>query len=379
MQTKIYTAGYILMNKKKILAQTLCGVLSVGLLAGCGNSNSTTNETTESTTSKFERLDTDLRVGLVIGTGSIDDRSFNQGCWEGITGTVENHKYVTPAGETESDYLVSIGNLYEGDFKFIATPGYYFETAVFAAQDKYPDAKFVILDGSPKDAEGNEVIAENTVAINFAEHEAGFIAAVAAALEIKEGSFGFLGGMPIPAVQRFEAGYKQGIEYANTNLGTNITLDESNVVYQGTFGDKAAGQQIAAQMYDRGVNVIFTAAGGTGMGAITEAKNRATQGEKVWVIGVDSDQYMDGVYDTETNASVILTSAIKNIDQATHDMIVAETEGNFPGGESLIFTIANDGVGLPAENPNLSEETITKTNEVYNQIKEGTITVNSEL
>ena len=185
--------------------------------------------------------------------------------------------------------------------------------------------------------------------------------------------------MPVPAVNRFEAGFKQGIEYANSNLDTNITLDEVNVVYQGTFGDKAAGQQIAAQMYDRGVDVIFTAAGGTGMGAITEAKSRAAKGETAWVIGVDSDQYADGIYDSETNASVIITSAIKYVDQATHDMIVAETEGNFPGGDSLLYTIANDGVGIPAENPNLSETTVNKVNEVYNLVKDGTITVNSEI
>lgn len=364
------------MNKKKILAQALCGVLSIGLLSGCGQSQNTTQATSPS---KFERLDTDLNVGLVVGSGTIDDRSFNQGCWEGITATVNNSKYVTPSGETESDYLVSIGNLYEAGFKFIVTPGHYFESAIFTAQDKYPDANFVILDGAPTDANGNTKIGENTVSISFAEHEAGFIAGVAAAKQLQEGDFGFLGGMQIPAVVRFEAGFEQGIQYANNNLGTHITLDDVNIVYQGTFGDKAAGQQIAAQMYDRGVKVIFTAAGGTGMGAISEAKSRASKGETAWVIGVDSDQYLDGVYNSSTNASVVLTSAIKYVDQATHDMIVTQTEDKFPGGETLIFTVANDGVGIPAENPNLSEETIATVKDVYDQIKAGAITVNSSL
>lgn len=359
------------MNKKKLLSQVLCGVLSLSMLVGCGSDTATT----QNNNSKFDRIDTDLNVGMLVGSGTIDDRSFNQGSWEGITGTVKNSKYITPAGETESDYLVSIGNLYEADYKFIVTPGYYFETAVFAAQDKYPDANFVILDGAPTDASGNTVIGENTVSIRFAEHEAGFMAGVAAAKQLQTGDFGFIGGMPIPAVQRFQAGFTQGIEYANTNLGTNVTLTDENVVFQGTFGDKAAGQQIAAQMYDRGVKVIFTAAGGTGMGAITEAKSRANQGQEVWVIGVDSDQYLDGIYNAETNASVILTSAIKYVDQATHDMIVAKVNGDFPGGEAVTFSIANDGVGLPAENPNLDEETVTTVNEVYNKVKSGEITV----
>lgn len=361
------------MKKTKILAKLLCGALSLSLLAGCGSSATTDNN------SKFNRLDTDLKVGMVIGTGTIDDRSFNQGSWEGITGTVKNSKYVTPAGETPSDYLVSIGNLIEGGYDFIVTPGFYFESTIYEAQTKYPEANFVILDGAPVDANGNAVIAENTVSINFAEHEAGFIAGIAAACEMQDGDLGFIGGMKSPAVMRFEAGFVQGVNYANSELGTQVTLDEINMVYQGSFGDKAAGQQIAAQMYDRGVKVIFTAAGGTGMGAIAEAKSRVKQGQEAWVIGVDSDQYADGVYDEETNASVILTSAVKYVDQATHDMIVAKTEGNFPGGQAITFTVANDGVGLPAENPNLSEATVEKVNKVYEQIKNKEIIVNESL
>lgn len=362
------------MNTRKLLTQVGCAILSLGLLSGCGQ---TTDSAT--TNSKFERIDTDLQVGLVIGTGTIDDRSFNQGCWEGITGTVDKHKYVTPAGETESDYLVSIGNLYEADYPFIVTPGYYFETADYIAQTKYPDANFVLLDGEPKDANGNVNVAENTVSITFAEHEAGFVAGVAAAVELKEGDFGFMGGMEAPAVVRFEAGFKQGITYANENLNTNITIDDMNVVYVGSFGDKAAGQQIAAQMYDRGVDVIFTAAGGTGIGAITEAKSRTGKGETAWVIGVDSDQYEDGIYDASTNASVVLTSAVKYVDQATHDMIVAKVNNEFPGGQSLTYAIVNDGVGIPAENPNLSEETMSVINDLYEQVKAGTITIKSSL
>ena len=361
------------MNKKKIFAKLLSGALSLSLLVGCSSNVSS------ETNSKFNRLDTDLKVGMVVGSGTIDDRSFNQGSWEGISATVKNSKYVTSAGKTESDYLASIGNLIDGGYHFIVTPGFYFESALYEAQAKYPDTHFVILDGSPVDENDNTVIAENTVSIHFAEHEAGFIAGIAAAVEMQDGDLGFIGGMKIPAVVRFSAGFAQGVEYANTQLGTQVTLDEINVVYQGTFDDKAAGQQIAAQMYDRGVKVIFTAAGGTGMGAIAEAKSRAKQGQEAWVIGVDSDQYADGIYDEATNASVVLTSAIKYVDQATHDMIAAEAQGNFPGGQNIIFTIANDGVGLPAENPNLSEKTIEIVNKVYEQVKNKEIIVNESL
>ena len=358
--------------KRKFLAVALFSALSMSALTGCGSSAPTTT-----TNSKFEQIETNFNVGMVTDSGSIDDRSFNQGTWEGITGTVakEHTKYLKPAGTTEGDYLTSISNLYDGGFKFIVTPGFKFETAIFKAQNTYPDAKFVILDGMPSDGQGTYTVGANTVAISFAEHESGFLAGIAAAVEIKEGDFGFIGGMESSAVQKFNWGFQQGVNYANENLDTNITISPENVVYQGSFDDKAGGQQVAAQMYDKGVDVIFTAAGGTGFGAITEAKSRATNGEEVWVIGVDSDQYNDGIYDEANNKSIILTSAMKYIDQATHDMIAAEANGTFPGGESLVFSIANDGVGIPTENPNLSDATISTVNDIYSKIKSGELTV----
>ena len=120
-------------------------------------------------------------------------------------------------------------------------------------------------------------VGDNTVSIFFAEHESGFVAGVAAALEIQEGDVGFIGGMEIPAVQRFNWGFQQGVAYANENLGTKVTLKAENVIYQGSFDDVAAGQQLAATMYDRGVKAIFAAAGGVGNGVINEAKTSSKQ------------------------------------------------------------------------------------------------------
>lgn len=364
--------------KKKFLAIALCGLLSMSLLAGCSSSNNqnSPNNASAESTSKFQMLDTDLRVGMVTDSGTIDDRSFNQSAWEGIKNTVKNSKYLRPSGVTDADYLESINNLYDADYKFIVAPGYKFERAIGVSQEKYPDAKFVILDGAPTDANGNIVVGENSVAIYYAEQESGFLAGVAAAVQMQESEFGFIGGMELPSVQRFNWGFQQGVAYANENLGTKISIKEENVIYQGSFTDKAGGQQIAAQMYDRGVKVIFVAAGGTGIGAITEAKSRAVNGDtSVYVIGVDVDQYNDGVYDQTSNASVILTSAMKYVDQSTYDMIQSEVNGEFPGGQTLTFSVKNDGVGLPAENPNLNENAINTVNKVYAKIKSGDIQV----
>jgi len=120
-------------------------------------------------------------------------------------------------------------------------------------------------------------------------------------------------------------------------------------------------------MYDNGVKAIFTAAGGVGVGAINEAKARAKSGDEAWIIGVDVDQSEDGIY--EENKSIILTSAMKKIDSAIFDIIKNELDGNFPGGQTLTFDIKNDGVGLPNENPNLSEDTMKTVEEVINDLE----------
>lgn len=353
--------------KKGLLATIITVMTTMLFLVGCGSDSGSGDKG-------------GFKVGMVTDAGTIDDKSFNQGTWEGIKEATKElglkNKYLKPAGTLEADYMKEITNLYDADFKFIVTPGFKFETAIFNAQSQYEDAKFVLIDGSPHNGDFNPVVGENTVSIFFAEHEAGFLAGVATALELKDGEAGFIGGMEIPPVQKFNWGFQQGLTYANENLGTNVTIKADNVVYQGTFDDVAAGQQIAAQMFDRGVDVIFAAAGGVGVGAITEAKNRVQDGENVWMVGVDVDQYEEGVY--ADGKSVILTSAMKQIDKAAADMIKAEKDGEFPGGETLTFDAKNDGVGLPDENPNLSEDTTSKVDEVFELIKSGEVKVASE-
>ncbi|MBP3915278.1 BMP family ABC transporter substrate-binding protein [Clostridium sp.] len=351
---------------KKITALILSSILTLSLVS-CSNKNDI-----ESNNS--------VKVGMVTDSGTIDDKSFNQGTWEGILKAKDDFdievNYLKPSGTTEADYLKEIDNLYDSGYRLIVTPGFKFETTVYKAQDKYPDANFVLIDGYPHNGDYVSTAGENTVSIFFAEHESGFLAGVATALEIKDGDVGFIGGMEIPAVQKFNWGFQQGIAYANENYDTNITIKAENVLYQGTFEDIAAGQQIAGQMYERGVKAIFCAAGGVGIGAINEAKTRAITGEDVWIIGVDVDQYEEGIY--EDNKSVILTSAMKKVDNASYEMIKAELEGNFPGSETLTFDAKNDGIGIPNENPNLSDDTESKVQDVYEKIKNGEIIVSNE-
>ncbi len=325
-----------------------------------------------------------LKVGMVTDAGTIDDKSFNQGTWEGVVKAGKDlgieTLYLKPVGTTQADYTKEMGNLYDSGYRMIVCPGFKFETAVFEMQDKYKNTKFVLIDGSPNngafDDTRAEKVGDNTVAIFFAEQESGFIAGVATAVELKDGDVGFIGGMEIPPVQKFNWGFQQGILYANENYGTAVTMKEENVIYQGTFSEVAAGQQLAAQMFDKGVKAIFAAAGGVGVGVINETKLRAEAGTPVWVVGVDVDQYSQGIY--KDDKSIILTSAMKRIDQAAYDMVKAEKDGKFPGGQTLTFNASNDGVGIPVENPNLSADAQAKAKEVFEAIKAGTIKVASE-
>lgn len=350
---------------KSKISIVLIGILLVLAVAGCAKKEAPAPAKPS------------LKVGMVTDAGTIDDKSFNQGTWEGVlkagTEFKLDTKYLKPSGTTEADYLKEIGNLYDAGYKFVVTPGFKFETSIFQAQSKYADAKFVLIDGSPHAGDYKTMVGPNTVSIFFAEHESGFVAGVAAALQIKTGSFGFIGGMEIPPVQKFNWGFQRGVDYANKNLGTKITMKPENVIYQGSFDNVAAGQQIAASMYDKGVSVIFAAAGGVGVGAINEAKARATAGKTAWIVGVDVDQYAEGIYSGDK--SIILTSAMKRIDVAAYDMIKAELNGAFPGGKTLIFDAKNNGVGIPAKNPNLSPEVQAKVEEIFKLMQNGTITV----
>lgn len=351
--------------KKKLLAILMSTIVTLGI--GCSNSTE-------------QSENTKIKVGMVTDSGTIDDKSFNQGTWEGIekakNESLIDSTYLKPNGTTSADFLNEINNLYDSGCKFIITPGFSFENAVYAAQNKYADAKFVLIDGTPNDGNGNSGVNENTVSIFFAEHEAGFLAGVATALKIQDGKVGFIGGAPVPAVLKYNWGFQQGIIYANETYNTKIQLDSENFVYEGTFTNAAAGKQIAASMYDRGVNAIFIAAGTTGVGAIGEAKTRAMSGQEVWTVGVDIDQYEDGVY--EEGKSVMLTSAMKKLSQASYDIILKELDGNFPGGETIMFDSKNDGVGIPETNPNLNDDITAKVKDVADKIKNNEIEVKSE-
>jgi basic membrane protein A len=316
---------------------------------------------------------------MVTDSGTIDDKSFNQGTWEGIQkyqkdkGTIDS-KYLKPSGEQETDYTNAINDLVDAGHKIIVTPGYKFETAINKAADDHKDTTFILLDGSTHTADKADFVKhDNVVCVFFNEHEAGFLAGISAALQTKTGKLGFIGGMEIPAVQRYGWGFKAGIAYATKNLGAKAEIADANYIYQGTFNDVAGGKNLAAGMYNKGVDIIFAAAGGTGVGVFNEAKERAEKGQSVFVVGVDTDQYEMGKI--KSGKSVTLTSAMKRVDNAAYAYIDAKLNNKFPGGQIITLSLKDKGVDLPSQNPNLTDDTMKKVNQAKQDVISGKVTV----
>lgn len=379
---------------KRVLSLLLIVALLALTAAGCGQSNNTTETTKADGGATTEapattQADTEpatsgeiIKVGMVTDSGTIDDKSFNQGTWEGIKRYEAEKKsietsYQQPDNEADADYINAIADLVDNGYSIIITPGFKFESAIFEAQDLFPDTSFILIDGMPHDKNfENFKIGDNTVSVFFSEHEAGFLAGVAAALSTKTNKLAFVGGMEIPPVQKFGWGYKAGVKYANDTFGSKAEVVD--YLYEGTFTNVSAGQQIASGMYDKGIDTIFAAAGGVGVGVFSEAIERASKGQEVWVVGVDSDQYDAGKL-AGSDKSVTLTSAMKGVDVAAYDYIDAKIKGEFPGGKEVRLSLKDGAVGLPNENPNLSEETIAKVEEAKKAILDGSVAVPSTL
>ena len=215
-------------------------IMATIALTGCGNVTEKQKEDT-------------IKIGMITDSGTIDDKSFNQGTWEGILKYKEDNsnaevQYLMPTGETTEDYLNAIDNLVMTGVEVMVLPGFKFEEALGIAQERYPEIKFVAIDAEPlvgTDADGNPMyeVADNTVSIFFAEQQASFLTGIAAALETQTNKVAFLGGMEVPAVQKLGWGFVAGIAYANANLGTNVEV--ADYIYQGTFTDLDAGKALS--------------------------------------------------------------------------------------------------------------------------------------
>ena len=355
--------------KKKVMSLMLVVAMAVSMFAACGSSNKENNANvagTESNKAETPVSSNGYEIALVTDKGNIDDKSFNQGSWEGVLAFCESngisHQYYKPEEASDEGYLAAISLAVDGGAKVVVCPGFLFEVAVFNAQTMYPDVKFILLDGEPHTADYATYATEaNTACVMYAEQEAGFLAGYAAVMEGMR-TLGFEGGMAVPAVVAFGYGYLQGIEAAATELGLADGSLKVFYHYTGDFAETDANKAVAKAMCESGAEVIFACGGSVGKSVMSAA---AEAGIKT--IGVDVNQKAD--------SDTVITSAMKGLGasvQAVLESIYADSFDTF-GGKTTYFTAKNNGVGLPDDFERLSNFTKEQYDNVYAKLVDGSI------
>lgn len=306
-------------------------------------------------------------LALITDVGTIDDKSFNQGSWEGLKKYADENKktakYYKPSEKSTEACLSAIDLAVKGGAKLIVTPGFLFEAAVFQAQTKYPDIKFVIIDAAPKkDMKSDPVVNENVTSIFYAEEQAGYLAGYAAVTEGHK-NLGFMGGIAVPAVVRFGYGYIQGADAAAKALG----VKDVNIkyTYVGNFDATPENQTKAASWYNEGTDCIFACGGAVGNSVMKAAESTG----KV-VIGVDVDQSVE--------SETVITSAMKNLGSSVYKAVKSFYDGNFEGGKTVVLDAAQDGVLLPMASSKFKVFDQAKYDELYSGMVEGKIKVGND-
>ncbi|WP_347814330.1 BMP family ABC transporter substrate-binding protein [Alkalihalobacillus sp. LMS39] len=309
----------------------------------------------------------DFRVAMVTDVGGIDDKSFNQSAWEGMTrfgeefGLEEGTDFKYLQSSSEAEYAPNLNSLVREEYDLVWAIGFLMGNDVKTVAQQRPESQLAIVDMVVEGDDGE--LLDNVANITFKEHEGSFLVGVIAGLTTETNQVGFLGGVEGALIKKFENGFKAGVKTVNPDADVIVQYAES-------FNDESTGQQIANAMYTQGADIIYHASGGTGKGLFTEAKNRKRNNENVWAIGVDRDQHEEGLPE-----NVTLTSMIKRVDNALYAVNEQTMEGNYPGGEILEFGLEDEAVGIAENTENVSDEAQERVNEYIEQIQAGDIEV----
>lgn len=353
--------------KKRKFGFALTLILAAGtLLSACGQADEDqdTTEGTPETANEF-------KVGMVTDTGGVDDKSFNQSAWEGLQkfgedfDLTEGEEYRYLQSNKEDEYVPNLGTFADAGYDLTYGIGFLLEDSVQTIAEQNPDANFALVDSLLLDENFSPVFLDNVANITFKEQQGSFLVGVVAAKHTETNKVGFVGGVDSPLIKKFESGFKAGVKSVNPDI-------EIVSQYADSFNDAAKGTAIADTMYRQDIDIIYHAAGGTGNGVFTEAKNRKKSGENVWVIGVDRDQYEEGLPE-----NVTLTSMVKRVDVAVYEVSKRAMEGDFPGGEEVVFGLEEDGIGIAPTTENVSEEALSLVEEYQQKILSGDLVVPS--
>ncbi|MER7579349.1 BMP family ABC transporter substrate-binding protein [Kitasatospora sp. NPDC097691] len=313
----------------KLAAVVLSGSLGMASLAACGAKS---NDTTSSSGSG----DGSLKVGMAYDIGGRGDQSFNDSAARGLDKAKSDLGVsVTEAeakqGEAEADKETRLKNLVDAGYKTIIAVGFVYQPAVNKVAKDNPNVKFAIIDSNDKDQPAN------VTSLLFAEQEGSYLAGVAAANKSKAHHIGFIGGVQSELIKKFEAGYKAGAKSVDPNIQIETTYLTTPPDFSG-FSSPDKGKEAAQGQLDKGADVIYAAAGSSGNGSIEAVANAGKL-----AIGVDSDQASQPALAKYKNS--ILTSMVKNVDNAVYSYIDSVKKGQNPTGIKL-FDLKADGVSL---------------------------------
>lgn len=314
-------------------------LLSTALLlaAGCGNdtppggaspspasgASPTTTTSPASDAGSPAATGKKIKAGLVTDIGGVDDKSFNAAAWLGLQEAAKalGTDIKLTESRTNADYGSNLGRFAQNGYELVFAVGVLMQDAFKEAAARYPNVKFAIIDGDAPDL-------PNCIAYKFREEEGSFLVGALAGLMTKSKVVGFVGGMELPLIKKFEVGYTAGVKTTNPAA-------EVKVGYAGKFNDPAKGQELALSQMGAKADILYHAAGSTGLGVIKAVEGK---GAGFYAIGVDQDQ--DGVAPGR-----VLVSMVKRVDKAVFDVCKAVADGTFKPG-TLVQGVKEDRIGL---------------------------------
>lgn len=314
-------------------------ILLVFLISGCSSA-------------AVEKKD-EHKIGILLSDAGLGDESFNDSAFRGLEQARDEFGITfdyreAPDGELEKPLteLVEQGN------DIVIGLGFSVKEVIEAVAKKYPKQQFLLID------EVSEL--ENVASITFKEQEGSFLVGMVAAMTSKTGKIGFIGGVDVPLIHHFRAGFEQGVKYVNPNA-------EVFVDFAGSFDDTELGSKLALAQIDKGADFIYHSAGFTGYGVLQTAQER-----NVLAAGVDSDQFF-------VAEKAVVTSMLKNVDQAVYDIAKMINEDGKIDADAYLLGLAEQGVGLAEIRvANLTPDQQKALEEATNKIISGEITVDSE-
>ena len=306
----------------------------------------------------------EYKAAIAFDVGGRGDHSFNDAAYQGMEDAkkgISNLKITTAeAGENENDQAREnrLSSLAASGNKAIVAVGYVYAGAVGKVAKKYPNVKFAIIDDASPASAG-----KNVEQITFKEQEASYLAGAAAAKMSKTNHIGFIGGVKIPLIQKFESGYVAGAKKVNPSIKVDIAYPWTD---SKGFADPAGGRTAATSMFQKGADIVYAAAGKSGDGVIQAAHSAGK-----WAIGVDSDQALTA---DKSVAGSILTSAMKRCAGTVEDFVKAVKDDKFNGGNK-VYGLKEEGVSLATTGNHLSGAAKSTVDDLKKQIIDGKITV----